>query len=99
LLISVTPQCPVDSAGLNQPAGLNGVPDSSIAGTPLMTSNKSTPNEIFEAIKSKDDGPIKKFELIKAFGAPLRQSGFLDPETMCCAELERLIGAIIHTLK
>ena len=64
-----------------------------------MTPNKSTPAEVFHAIKSKKDGPIKKFELIKAFGSALRQSGSPDPKIMSCAELERQIATIIHKLK
>jgi hypothetical protein len=64
-----------------------------------VTVSKSTPAEVFDAIKSKKDGPIKKFELIKAFGSALRQSGSPDPRKMSCAELERQIGTIIHKLK
>jgi hypothetical protein len=64
-----------------------------------MTPNNFTPIEIFDAIKSKKDGPIKKFELIKAFGSALRQSGSPDPKIMSCAELEWQIAAIIHKLQ
>jgi hypothetical protein len=63
-----------------------------------MTLNP-TPLQVFDALKSKKDGPIKKFELIKAFGSALRQSGSPDPKTMSCAELESQIATIIHKLR
>jgi hypothetical protein len=61
-----------------------------------MTANTLTPIQVFEAIKSKKDGPIKKFELIKAFGSAIRDTGVSNPAALSCSELEQKIAAIIH---
>lgn len=57
-----------------------------------------TPRDTFNAIKAKEDGPIKKFELIKIFGKALRQDG-CGPDKMSCAELELAIEAILNNLE
>ncbi len=60
---------------------------------------KSSPIAVFEAIKSMKNGAMKKFELMKAFGLAVRQSGFPNPKAMSCPELEKHISAIIHQLR
>ena len=60
---------------------------------------KSSPIAVFEAIKSMNDGAIKKFELIKAFGLAVRQSGSRDPKAMSCSVLEKHISTIIRELR
>ena len=60
---------------------------------------KMNPRETFEAIRSKADGPVKKFELIKIFGGVLKESGVADPRTLSCDELETKIEDIIARVK
>jgi hypothetical protein len=50
--------------------------------------------ETFEAIRSRADGPIKKFELIKIFGGALKASGVADPRALSCKELESKIAGL-----
>jgi hypothetical protein len=57
------------------------------------------PRETFEALRSKADGPVKKFELIKIFGRALKESGVADPRTLSCNELETKIEDIIVRIK
>ena len=57
------------------------------------------PRETFEALRSKADGPVKKFELIKIFGRALKESGVADPRTLSCNELETKIEVIIARVK
>jgi hypothetical protein len=57
------------------------------------------PQETFETIRSKTNGPIKKFELIKAFGGALKASGVSDPRALSCDELETKIAEIIVRVK
>jgi hypothetical protein len=57
------------------------------------------PQETFKAIRTKDNGPIKKFELIKMFGGVLKEAGVADPRTLSCEELEAKIADIIDRVK
>jgi hypothetical protein len=60
---------------------------------------KSSPVAVFESIRSKKDGAIKRFELFKAFGLAIRQSGYFDPRKMSCSEMEKYISKIIHNVR
>lgn len=60
---------------------------------------KMNPRETFETLRSKADGPVKKFELIKIFGGVLKESGVADPRTLSCDELETKIEDIIARVK
>jgi hypothetical protein len=60
---------------------------------------KSSPVAVFETIRSMKDGAIKRFELFKTFGLAIRQSGFSDPRTMSCHEMEIYISKIIHHVR
>jgi hypothetical protein len=57
------------------------------------------PQETFKAIRTKDNGPIKEFELIKMFGGVLKEAGVADPRTLSCEELEAKIADIIDRVK
>ena len=50
--------------------------------------------DILDTLRAAKDGPVKKFQLIKAFGVMLRDRG-LDPHVMSCTELETHISAIL----
>jgi hypothetical protein len=60
---------------------------------------KSSPVAVFETIRSQKDGAVKRFELFKAFGLAIRQSGHSDPRKMSCSEMERYISKIIHNVR
>jgi hypothetical protein len=55
-----------------------------------------TPQQTFEAIRAKPNGPIKKFELLKVFGKALKDSGVADPRTLSCDEIEAKIAALLQ---
>ena len=44
------------------------------------------PQQAFAAIRTKPNGPIKKFELLKIFGKMLKDSGITGPRTLSCEE-------------
>jgi hypothetical protein len=50
--------------------------------------------ETFAQIATQKDGPIKKFQLIKLFGAAIRQGG-VEPKEMSCTELEARISEML----
>jgi hypothetical protein len=56
----------------------------------------TAPQKVFAKIRSQNDGPTKKFELLKAFANALRQSGMEDPRTLSCAELEEKISELLR---
>lgn len=45
--------------------------------------------------RSKKDGPVQKFQLIKRYGRALRDAGY-EPQKMSCAELREAIKKISH---
>jgi hypothetical protein len=45
---------------------------------------------------ARDDGPVRKFYLIKQYGVALRNAGF-DPRKMSCREIETAILTLTET--
>jgi hypothetical protein len=50
------------------------------------------------AIRANPSGPVRKFQLMKAFGPALRQAGY-KPETMDCTAIEAIVEKLLPRLK